>query len=33
LLELKEYATEIDVQFVQKAVRAIGACVHTASHL
>jgi len=26
LLELKEYATEVDVEFVRKAVRAIGRC-------
>ena len=26
LLELKEYATEVDVDFVRKAVRAIGRC-------
>lgn len=26
LAELKEYATEVDVDFVRKAVRAIGRC-------
>lgn len=26
LLEFKEYATEVDVDFVRKAVRAIGRC-------
>ena len=26
LLEFKEYATEVDVDFVRKAVRAIGHC-------
>lgn len=26
LLELKEYAQEVDVEFVRKAVRAIGRC-------
>ena len=26
LMELKEYATEVDVEFVRKAVRAIGRC-------
>jgi AP-1 complex subunit beta-1 len=26
LLELKEYATEVDVDFVRRAVRAIGRC-------
>ena len=26
LLELKEYATEVDVEFVRKSVRAIGRC-------
>lgn len=26
LLEFKEYATEVDVEFVRKAVRAIGRC-------
>ena len=26
LLEFKEYATEVDVDFVRKAVRAIGYC-------
>ena len=26
LSELKEYATEVDVDFVRKAVRAIGRC-------
>ena len=26
LLELKEYATEVDVEFVRKSVRAIGKC-------
>ena len=26
LLELKEYSTEVDVEFVRKAVRAIGSC-------
>lgn len=26
LLEFKEYATEVDVEFVRKAVRAIGYC-------
>lgn len=25
-MELKEYATEVDVEFVRKAVRAIGRC-------
>ncbi|CAK0783703.1 hypothetical protein CVIRNUC_006902 [Coccomyxa viridis] len=29
LLELKEYATEVDVDFVRKAVRAIGRCAVT----
>lgn len=26
MAELKEYATEVDVDFVRKAVRAIGRC-------
>ena len=26
LMELKEYATEVDVEFVRRAVRAIGRC-------
>lgn len=26
LLELKEYATEVDMEFVRKSVRAVGAC-------
>ena len=26
LAELKEYATEVDVDFVRKSVRAIGRC-------
>ncbi len=26
LLELKEYASEVDVDFVRKAVRTIGRC-------
>lgn len=29
LLEFKEYATEVDVDFVRKAVRAIGHCAVT----
>ncbi|KAK7285754.1 hypothetical protein RJT34_20535 [Clitoria ternatea] len=27
LLEFKEYATEVDVDFVRKAIRSIGRCV------
>ena len=26
LMELKEYSTEVDVEFVRRAVRAIGRC-------
>lgn len=29
LLEFKEYATEVDVDFVRRAVRAIGHCAVT----
>ena len=32
LLELKEYATEVDVDFVRKAVRAIGRCAVSIEH-
>lgn len=32
LLELKEYATEVDVDFVRKAVRAIGSCAVSIEH-
>ena len=32
LLEFKEYATEIDVEFVRKAVRAIGRCAVAIEH-
>jgi vesicle coat complex subunit len=27
LLELKEYAQEVDVEFVRRSVRAIGRCI------
>uniref|UniRef100_A0A674DU15 AP complex subunit beta n=1 Tax=Salmo trutta TaxID=8032 RepID=A0A674DU15_SALTR len=33
LAELKEYATEVDVDFVRKAVRAIGRCAIKVEHL